>query len=231
MVLHADENIDYKLVWNVVETLIEVANTALRVFLENFELWILLIKLVGDGAADDVSKHRFKSLLITVVILDGQHKARIVVALLLTLDISFLSHHSNRLVCSLDLDRLDISDGYAVNHSCLSLFSLLPLKGLFFRPYCFCGKVSSPACVGKALIYSLRLAHSLMTAYDVLSCNLLSGFIWNPLQLLVLHLSSDSLTGIFRHGVVLVFQQLLLYRLHFIIDSVTVEKGRVRNSN
>ena len=57
MVLHADENIDYKLIWNVVETLVEVANTALRVLLENFELRILLVELVSDSAADDVCKH------------------------------------------------------------------------------------------------------------------------------------------------------------------------------
>ena len=231
MVLHADENIDYKLIWNVVETLIEVANTALRVLLENFELWILLIKLVSDSAADDVCKHRFKSLLIAIVILDRQHKARVVVALLLTFDVCFLSHHSDRLVGSLDLNRLDISDRYAVDHGCLGLFGLLPHNGLFFRPDCFCGEVSSPACVGKALVYTLRLAHLLMVAYDVLSRDLLSSLIRDPLQLLVLHLPGDSLTGIFGHGVVLVFQQLLLNRLHFIIDSVTVEKGRVRNSN
>ena len=199
MVLHADENIDYKLIWNVVETLIEVANAALRVLLENFELGILFVELVSDGAADDVCKHRLKSLLITVVILDGQDEARVVVALLLTLDICFLSHHSNRLVGSLDLDGLDFTNGYTVDHGCLGLFGLLPLNGHFFRPDRLCGEVSSPACVGKALINTLCLAHSLVVAYNVLSCDLLSGLVWDSLQLLVLHLSGDSLTGIFGH--------------------------------
>ena len=120
-------------------------------------------------------------------------------ALLLTLDICFLSHHSNRLVGSLDLDRFDFTDGYAVDHGCLSLFGLLSLNGHFFRPDRLCGEVSGSACVSKAFIHTLRLAHSLMAAYDVLSRDLLSGLIWDSLQLLVLHLSGDSLTGIFGH--------------------------------
>ena len=57
MVLHADENIDYKLIWNVVETLIKVADAALRVLLENFEFGILFVEFVSDSAADDVCKH------------------------------------------------------------------------------------------------------------------------------------------------------------------------------
>ena len=152
-------------------------------------------------------------------------------ALLLTLDIRFLSHHSDRLVGSLDLDRFDFTDRHAIDHGCLGLFGLLSLNSHFFRPDRLCGEVSGSACVGKAFIHSLRLAHSLMVAYDVLSCDLLSGLIWDSLQLLVFHLSSDSLTGIFGHRVVLITEQLLLDRLHFIIDSVTVEKGRVSNSN
>ena len=152
-------------------------------------------------------------------------------ALLLTFDICLLTHHSNRLVGSLDLDRFDFTDRHAIDHGCLGLFGLLSLNSHFFRPDRLCGKVSGSAGVSKAFIHTLRFAHSLMVAYDVLSCDLLSGLIWDSLQLLIFHLPGDSLTCIFGHGVVLVAEQLLLDRLHFIIDSVTVEKGRVSNSN
>ena len=152
-------------------------------------------------------------------------------ALLLTLDVCFLSHHSYRLIGSLDLDSFNVSDRNAVNHGCLRMFGLFPQNSIFFRLDCLCGEVSSSACICKALIHSLRLAHSLMVAYYVLRCNLLSSLIWNSLQLLVLHLPGDSLTGIFGHRIVLITQQLLLYRFDFIIDSVTVKNWRVSNSN
>ena len=225
MILHTDENIDHKLIWNVVETLIEVAYAALRVLLENFELGILLVQLVGDGAADNVCQHRFKRLLITVVILDGQHEARIVMALLLALHVCLLAHHPDRLVGSLYLDGFDLADGNAIDHSRLRMLGVLSLNGRLFRLDRFGGKVSSSTCVCEALVDSLSLAHRLMAANYALRCHLLSGLIWNSLQLLVLHLSGDGLTGVLRDRIVLVTQQLLLYWLHFIIDSVTVTQN------
>lgn len=59
MVLHADEDVDDKLIRDIVETLLEVTNTAFRVLFEDLKFWVLLVKLVGDCAADDISQHRF----------------------------------------------------------------------------------------------------------------------------------------------------------------------------
>ena len=57
MVLHADKNVDDKLIRNIVETLLEVTNTAFRVLLEDLEFRVLFVQLVGDCTADNVSQH------------------------------------------------------------------------------------------------------------------------------------------------------------------------------
>ena len=75
MVLHADEYVDDKLIWNVVETLLKVAYAALWMFLEHLELWVLLVQLVSDCAADNVGEHGLEGLLIAVIVLNWQHEA------------------------------------------------------------------------------------------------------------------------------------------------------------
>jgi hypothetical protein len=50
MVLHTNENVDDELVRNVLEALIEVADASLRVLLEDLELGVLLVQLVGQRA-------------------------------------------------------------------------------------------------------------------------------------------------------------------------------------
>jgi len=57
VILHAYEDIDYKLIWNVVKTLVEIANATFRMLFEDLELRVLLVKLVCDSSADNVRQH------------------------------------------------------------------------------------------------------------------------------------------------------------------------------
>ena len=75
MILHARENVHYQLIWNVIETLVKVADATLGMLLEHLELGVLLIQLVSDRPADDVGKHRLESLLVAVIILNGKDVA------------------------------------------------------------------------------------------------------------------------------------------------------------
>ena len=140
---------------------------------------------------------------------------------LLPLDVSLLTHHSDRLVGSLDLDGLDIADRHAVNHCSLRLFGLFAHHGHLFGADRLGGKMPSSARISKAFLDTLSLTHGLMSLHNVLSRELLRGFVGDPLQLLVLHLPRDSLPGVVGHGVILVLEQLLLNRLNRIINSVT----------
>lgn len=130
--------------------------------------------------------------------------------LLLPLGIGLLAHHSDRLVRSLDLNWLDFTDRHAINHRSLCLFGLLALNLNFFRSNGLSGKVTSSTGVSKAFLDTLGLSHGRMSLHDVLSLELLGGFIRDPLQLLVLHLPCDRLSSIVRHGIILVPQKLLL---------------------
>ena len=94
MVLHADENIDNKLIWDIVEPLVKVADTSLSVLLKDLEFGILLVQLMSDGSANDVGEHRFKRLLIAVVVLNG-HEARVVLHLFVSLAVGFLTHDTD----------------------------------------------------------------------------------------------------------------------------------------
>lgn len=92
--MHVHENVDYELIWDIVETLVEVAYAALRMLLEDLEFRVLLVQLVSDGAADDVRKHGLQGLLVAVVVGDGQCKAA-VGALFVALDVRLLTHHAD----------------------------------------------------------------------------------------------------------------------------------------
>ena len=71
MVLHADKDINDELIRDVVETLLKVTDTALRMLFEHLEFRILLVQLVSDCAADDIGEHRLECLLVAIIVLDG----------------------------------------------------------------------------------------------------------------------------------------------------------------
>ena len=148
--------------------------------LENFELWVLLVKLVCDRSADDVSKHRLEGLLIAVIILNG-HETCVVQALLVPLAVGFLAHYPDRFVRSLYLNGLDITNWNAIDHcSLLSLFDLA-FHHSFLHFDLFGGKMTRGLCVSEALLDALSLAHRLMIADDALGCEFLCNFVRNAL--------------------------------------------------
>lgn len=202
MLLHANENVNDKLIGDVVESLIKVANTTLRVLFEDFELGVLLVQLVCDCTANDVGEHRFESLLIAVIVLDG-HEA-LALSLLLTLAVSLLTHDADRLVGRLNSHRLDVTHRYAIDHCSLFLLGVLSLDRHLLGPDLLRGKVASAARVSEALVDALSLAHGLMCRYDVLGVKLLSGLVMDPLKLFVLHLPSNGRLGVGGHGLLLI---------------------------
>ena len=147
-------------------------------------------------------------------------------ALLLPLDVGLLAHHPDRLVCSLDLNWLDVTDRHTINHCSLCLFGLLALNLDFLCSNGLSGEVTSSTGVSKAFLDTLGLSHGRVSLHDVLSLELLGGLVRDPLELLVLHLPCDRLSGIVGHGIILVPQKLLLDWLNRIIDSVTARRER-----
>lgn len=174
-----------------------------------------------DSAADDVSEHRFKGLLIAIIILN-RHEAR-TLALLLTLAVGLLAHDTDGLVGRLDSNGLDITDRDTIDHCSLFLLRLLSLHRHLLDSDLFGGKVARAAGVGEALIHALSLAHGLMRRYDVLGGELLSGFIRDPLKLTILHFTRDGRLSVGRHSLLLILDQLLLDWLNRVINSVTAK--------
>jgi hypothetical protein len=64
LVLKGQENIDYQLVGYVLEPVLEVLDASLSMLLENLILRVHLIKLVGDGARDNLRQDLLHSLFI-----------------------------------------------------------------------------------------------------------------------------------------------------------------------
>lgn len=140
---------------------------------------------------------------------------------LLPLDIGLLAHHADRLVGSLHLNRLDVSNGNSVNHGSHSLFGLLTLDGICLSFDSLGGEMTSSTSVSESFVHTLGLSHSLVGSHHVLSRKLLSSLIWNSLKLLILHLSRDRLSSVIRHRVIFISQKLILDWFNRIINSVT----------
>mmetsp|Transcript_35903 Transcript_35903/g.47233 ORF Transcript_35903/g.47233 Transcript_35903/m.47233 type:complete len:210 (-) Transcript_35903:388-1017(-) len=208
MVLHADEDVHNELVGDVVEALVEIAHTALRVLFENLELGVLLVQFVSNGAADDVSEHRLEGLFVAVVVLNGHEARRL--ALLLALAVGLLAHDTDRLIGRLHSHWLDFTNGDAVNHCSLLLLCSFALDHRFMGLDLFGGEVAGAASVCEAFVHALSFAHGLVRRHDVLGSELLRGLVRDPLQLLVLHLACDGLLGVSGHRLFFIFEQLLL---------------------
>ena len=82
-------------------------------------------------------------------------------------------------------------------------------------------KVTSSASVSEAFIDTLRFSHGLVSADNILGCELLRGFVRNSLKLLILHFACDGLLGILWQRIVLILEQLCLNWLNRVVDSVT----------
>ena len=145
-------------------------------------------------------------------------------ALLLPLDVGFLAHHADRFVGSLDLNGLDVTNRNSINHGSHSLFGLLTLDHHFLSSNRLGGEMTSAASVLESFVHTLGLSHGLVGSHDVLSRKLLGGLIGNSLELLILHLPRDSLSGVVRHRIVFISQKLSLDWLDRIINSVTDTK-------
>ena len=202
--MHVGKNIDNELIRDVVEPFVKVSDTTFRVLFEDLEFRILLIKLMSNRAADDISEHGFEGLLIAIIILDG-HEAR-TLTFLLTLAVCLLTHNANGLVGSLDGHRLDITHRDAINHCSLLLLGALPLDRHLLLPDLLGGKVAGAAGVGEALVNALSLAHGLVGRDNVLRGELLGRLVGDSLKLLVLHLPGDGLLSVGGHGLLLVFE-------------------------
>ena len=224
VVLQTAEDVDYQLVWHVLESLVEVADATIWVLLEHLELWILLVQFVGHRSADDVCKNCLNSLLVTLIVLDGKHD--VLISALLSLQVGLLPHHSDRFVCGLDRNRLDVANSYPVDGLDLGLLCLL----LFDRPHrplhLPCREIPSPLGVLEPCLVSLCFAHALMVLDDTLSGEHLGRLVIDPLELMVLHLSRDSLLCIFGHRFILVLLKLDLNWLQFVVDPTT-EKSKI----
>jgi len=66
-----------------------------------------------------------------------------------------------------------------------------------------------------------------MRANDVCCSELLRRLIWDPLQLVVFHLSRDGLSRVVGRGLVLILEKLLLNLLNCVINSETASAARV----
>merc|ERR1712137_818984 len=119
MVLKGAENVDNQFIWDILETLAEVADASIRMFLEHFEFWILLVQFVGERPTNDVCEYALNSLLVALIILNGQDNT--LVSALFPLQVCFLPHNSDGLIGGLHCNCLDVSDCYTVDSLNLGL--------------------------------------------------------------------------------------------------------------
>ena len=179
--LYAYEDVDNKLIRDVVKPFSEIADSALWMLLENLKLWILLVKFVRDCPADDVCEHRLKSLLIAVIVLQRLYVAGLAGTLLIPLCNSFLSHHSDRFVGGFDGYRFDISNRHTINHGRLLLLCFLSFDRRFFCFDLLGCEIASTTCVREVIVDTLSLSHGLVCSHDSLCCHLLGSFIMDAL--------------------------------------------------
>lgn len=163
LVLKPQENVNNKLVRYVLETLAEIANTAILMFFENLKLWINFVELVGKSPSYYLCQYLIKGLFIRIFILLR------VILVGVSLEVGFLSHNADRLICSFNSNRLNVTDWNSVDGIlifvslglfclvlyCLLLFfvcektSILCLCKVCFKPFVFalsdmlCGYVQS----------------------------------------------------------------------------------------
>lgn len=211
MVLDLHEDIDYDFIGQEVESVVEVLHSTLRMLLEDFELRVGLVELERDDAANDVGEHVLEGELVAVVVCDGRHCTRVLP--LLTLQCSFLTHHTDGFVGRLDLEGLNLAN----IHSSDKLSSRLPnrhaLLFLLLSSQCLGCEISSLFSVHEANLVSDHLSVFNMLVDHTLSSAHHGCFVSNTLKFLILQFFSDGVLGVLGHGLVLVPLVLLLYHL------------------
>ena len=216
VVLQAAEDVNHQLVWDVLESLVEVAYSSVWMLFEYFEFRVLLVQFVGESSADDIGEHSLDSLLVTLIVLNREHD--VLVSTLLPLQVGLLSHYPDRFVSSLDCNCLDVPNSHSIDSVDLGLLCLLLFESPHRSLHLSCCEISSPLGVLEPCLVSLRFAHALMVLNDTLSSEHLGSLVVDPLELVVLHLPRDSLLRIFGERFILVFLKLNLNWLQLVVD-------------
>lgn len=107
MVLNLDKNINNNLIGDIVESLVEILNTALVMLFEDFELRVLFVQFKRDDSSNYISKHVLEGKFITIIIVDRSNGTWVV--FLFLLEVCFLSHNTDSLVCSLNCNLFHVT--------------------------------------------------------------------------------------------------------------------------
>jgi hypothetical protein len=199
--LEGQENVNDKLVRNVLESLLVVADAALWMLFKSLVFWVELVELVGNGATDHVSDDLFESLFIRVIV-------DLLQAALVSLMGSFLPHLPNLLVDSLDSHRLDLTDRNAINGLLVLLNLTLGLLHALTCHHLLVGEVAGLARFVEPGFEALVLALGDVVVRDVQSRVGHVKLVLDALKLFLLHLLGDRSAHILRF--VLIFLGLLL---------------------
>jgi hypothetical protein len=106
MVLNLNEDVNYDLVGEVVESFVKVFNASFVMLPKYFKFRIRFIKLQRNYATNNVCEHIIEGQSVRVVVLDRSDGVRVLS--LLPFKVSLLTHNSDRLVRGFDGDWLDI---------------------------------------------------------------------------------------------------------------------------
>ena len=199
--LEGQENVNYELVRNVLESLLVVADAALWVLFKSLVFWVELVELVGNGATDHVSDDLFESLFIRIVI-------DLLQAALVSLMGSFLPHLPNLLVHSLDSHGLDLTYRHTINGLLVLLYLTLGFLHALALHHLLVSEVAGLARFVKPGFEALIFALSNVVVRDVHSRVGHVKLVFNALKFFLLHLLCDGRAHILRF--VLFFLGLLL---------------------
>jgi hypothetical protein len=208
--LKGQEDINDKLIGDILETILEVSDTSLSVLFEYLILGVHLVKLVSDGAADHFSQDLLYCLLVRVFV-DCLHAVSLMASL--------LAHLADLLVYSLNSDTLDLTNSYTIEGHLILVGAGLVLGVLHCRLHLSLGKEAGLARLIKTSFKSFILTLGIVLVYDVDSGVSHADLISDPLNFMFFHLLGDGGAQILRAVLLLVFHLLLLNFGGLIVNS------------
>ena len=220
MILNLHKDINHNLIRDIVESVIEVLNSAFVVLLEDFELWVSLIELQRNHAADNISEHVFEGQLIRVIVLNRCDGVRVVT--LLALEVGLLAHHPDGFVRRFHGHGLDVADDGPILVGPHTFQSVHLSVSLLYRP----GSISAgPLRVLKSVDdpFGLPLLHMLVN--HALRATHHRGLVRNSLELLVLQLLGNRMLRVLWLVLIFVLLVLLLDHLQLFVHDPSRQLG------
>jgi hypothetical protein len=199
--LKGQEDINDKLIGDVLEAILEVGDSSLRVLFEYLVLGVHLVKFVCDGAADNFGQDLLYSLLVRVFV-DCLDTVSLVTRL--------LAHLTDLFVNSLDGDALNLADRDAIECHLILVGCRFVLGVFHALLHLSLSEEASLARLVEPSFKSFVLTFGVVHVYDVESGVSHADLVCNPLNFMLFHLLGDGSAQILGAVLLLVPDLLLL---------------------